>query len=60
MSGLAMVGAGLLLQHVQTTWRLFTAAPEILMLVPTLLGLKGNLEMTLASRISTLVHTFLT
>lgn len=27
--------------------------PETLILVPALLGLKGNLEMTLASRLST-------
>lgn len=27
--------------------------PEIIILVPSLLGLKGNLEMTLASRLST-------
>lgn len=27
--------------------------PEVFILVPALLGLKGNLEMTLASRLST-------
>lgn len=27
--------------------------PEIIILIPSLLGLKGNLEMTLASRLST-------
>ena len=30
--------------------------PETFILVPALLGLKGNLEMTLASRLSTLVR----
>ena len=29
--------------------------PEVYILVPALLGLKGNLEMTLASRLSTAV-----
>lgn len=30
---------------------------EVFILVPALLGLKGNLEMTLASRLSTAVST---
>lgn len=34
-------------------WRVFIEVPEIIVLVPALLGLKGNLEMTLASRLST-------
>ena len=33
----------------------FKQIPEIYILVPSLLGLKGNLEMTLASRLSTQV-----
>jgi len=33
----------------------FLNIPEIFILVPALLGLKGNLEMTLASRLSTYV-----
>jgi solute carrier family 41 len=49
-----MVLAGLLLNLVQH-WQLFTEVPEVFILVPALLGLKGNLEMTLASRLSTLV-----
>lgn len=49
-----MVFAGLVLSIV-VTWPLFEEVPEILILVPALLGLKGNLEMTLASRLSTLV-----
>lgn len=34
-------------------WRVFREVPEFLILVTPLLGLKGNLEMTLASRLST-------
>lgn len=34
-------------------WKVFIEVPEIIVLVPALLGLKGNLEMTLASRLST-------
>jgi len=47
-----MVLAGLLLDHVQH-WDVFRACKELFILVPALLGLKGNLEMTLASRLST-------
>lgn len=41
------------LQH----WPVFTNVSEVVILVPPLLGLKGNLEMTLASRLSTQVGT---
>ncbi|KAF4533461.1 hypothetical protein B566_EDAN001188 [Ephemera danica] len=34
-------------------WEVFEEVNEIVILVPALLGLKGNLEMTLASRLST-------
>ncbi len=51
-----MVLAGLLLSRVQH-WPVFAAHPELFTLVPALLGLKGNLEMTLASRLSTLANT---
>lgn len=34
-------------------WAVFVDITEIMILVPALLGLKGNLEMTLASRLST-------
>lgn len=34
-------------------WPVFENVTEIVILVPALLGLKGNLEMTLASRLST-------
>jgi solute carrier family 41 len=47
-----MVFAGLVLNSVQH-WPVFKAFPELFILVPALLGLKGNLEMTLASRLST-------
>ncbi|KAL1244362.1 Solute carrier family 41 member [Trichinella spiralis] len=49
------VGAGLVLDYVQH-WMVFTKIPEMFILVPALLGLKGNLEMTLASRLSTMAN----
>lgn len=49
-----MVGAGMVLDKVQH-WMVFKEINELFILVPALLGLKGNLEMTLASRLSTLV-----
>ncbi|EDV28967.1 uncharacterized protein TRIADDRAFT_19963 [Trichoplax adhaerens] len=52
IAGLGTVCAGLLLDVVQH-WRVFVQVPEIFIMVPALLGLKGNLEMTLASRLST-------
>ena len=54
VAGLGMVGAGLVLDIVQH-WKVFETVNEIFILVPALLGLKGNLEMTLASRLSTQV-----
>lgn len=52
IAGFGMVGAGLVLDVVQH-WVVFEEITEIVILVPALLGLKGNLEMTLASRLST-------
>ena len=52
MAGCGMVGAGLLLDYVQE-WPAFVNVSEIIIVVPPLLGLKGNLEMTLAARLST-------
>ncbi|KAL7297998.1 hypothetical protein TKK_0009008 [Trichogramma kaykai] len=52
IAGLGMVGAGLVLDAVQY-WNVFLQVKELMILVPALLGLKGNLEMTLASRLST-------
>ena len=51
VAGLGMVGAGLVLDEV-VVWPVFTEVGVTIM-VPALLGLKGNLEMTLASRLST-------
>ncbi|VDK41777.1 unnamed protein product [Anisakis simplex] len=55
VAGFGMVLAGLVLDAVQH-WQLFVQVPETFILVPALLGLKGNLEMTLASRLSTLAN----
>ena len=52
IAGMGMVGAGLVLDVVQH-WKVFQVVSELFILVPALLGLKGNLEMTLASRLST-------
>lgn len=54
IAGFGMVAAGILFDAVQK-WPLYDNLPEIIVLVPALLGLKGNLEMTLASRLSTQV-----
>jgi len=51
-AGIGMVLAGLLFDKVQH-WDVFEEIHELFILVPPLLGLKGNLEMTLASRLST-------
>ncbi|CAG2053076.1 unnamed protein product [Timema podura] len=39
--------------YVPQHWPVFQVVSEVFILVPALLGLKGNLEMTLASRLST-------
>lgn len=52
LAGFGMVAASLLLDLVQH-WSVYQNIPEVYILVPALLGLKGNLEMTLASRLST-------
>eukprot|EP00425_Heterocapsa_triquetra_P025633 CAMPEP_0195112446 /NCGR_PEP_ID=MMETSP0448-20130528/99130_1 /TAXON_ID=66468 /ORGANISM="Heterocapsa triquestra, Strain CCMP 448" /LENGTH=501 /DNA_ID=CAMNT_0040149297 /DNA_START=4 /DNA_END=1509 /DNA_ORIENTATION=+ len=52
VAGLGMVAAGILLSKVKN-WDVFVEVRELMILVPALLGLKGNLEMTLASRLST-------
>ncbi|CAN7939924.1 unnamed protein product, partial [Ixodes hexagonus] len=53
LAGLGMVAAGVLLNQVKD-WRVFLEVPELMVMVPPLLGLKGNLEMTLACRIPVL------
>jgi solute carrier family 41 len=52
IGGFGTVGAGLVLDYVQH-WEVFKKVSQVFILVPALLGLKGNLEMTLASRLST-------
>ena len=52
IAGLGMVFAGLLLDEVQH-WEVFQGVSQLFIIVPPLLGLKGNLEMTLAARLST-------
>ncbi|XP_053201282.1 solute carrier family 41 member 2-like isoform X2 [Panonychus citri] len=52
LSGFGNVGAGLILDVVQH-WSVFKTINELIILVPSLLGLKGNLEMTMAARLST-------
>jgi len=52
MAGCGMVSAGFVLDMVEE-WPAFKNVPEIIIIVPPLLGLKGNLEMTLAARMST-------
>ncbi|XP_078517849.1 solute carrier family 41 member 3 isoform X1 [Lissotriton helveticus] len=56
LAGLGMVMAGMVLDSVQH-WDVFKKITEVFILVPALVGLKGNLEMTLASRLSTAANT---
>ncbi|XP_008841363.1 solute carrier family 41 member 2 isoform X2 [Nannospalax galili] len=55
LAGFGTVSAGMVLDIVQH-WEVFKNVTEVFILVPALLGLKGNLEMTLASRLSTAVN----
>ncbi|XP_058422467.1 solute carrier family 41 member 3 isoform X3 [Diceros bicornis minor] len=55
-AGLGLSGAGILLSYFQH-WPVFLEVKDLLTLVPPLVGLKGNLEMTLASRLSTAANT---
>uniref|UniRef100_A0A914ENJ4 SLC41A/MgtE integral membrane domain-containing protein n=1 Tax=Acrobeloides nanus TaxID=290746 RepID=A0A914ENJ4_9BILA len=52
LAGLGMACAGLLFDRA-SKWSFLTEMKEALVLIPPLLGLKGNLEMTLASRLAT-------
>ncbi|KAF3854569.1 hypothetical protein F7725_022624 [Dissostichus mawsoni] len=54
LAGLGTICAGMLLEVVQS-WDVFQEITELFILVPAVLGMKGNLEMTLASRLSTAV-----
>ncbi|XP_055725621.1 solute carrier family 41 member 3-like isoform X2 [Salvelinus fontinalis] len=56
VAGLGMVAAGIVMDLVQH-WEVFREITEVFILVPALVGLKGNLEMTLASRLSTAANT---
>ncbi len=49
IAGFGMVGAGVVFDTVQH-WDFYKNVKAIFTLIPALLGLKGNLEMTLASR----------
>uniref|UniRef100_UPI00358F5137 solute carrier family 41 member 1-like n=1 Tax=Myxine glutinosa TaxID=7769 RepID=UPI00358F5137 len=51
-AALGTAWAGIALERVQH-WKVFRVITELFILVPPLLGLKGNLEMTLAARFST-------
>ncbi|KAJ8912441.1 hypothetical protein NQ315_006108 [Exocentrus adspersus] len=52
IAGLGTIGAGIVLGNV-TQYKVFKEVKSLLILVPALLGLKGNLDMCLASRLST-------
>lgn len=55
MSAIGNLGAGLILDRIQY-WKVFLTIPQLIALVPALLGLKGNVEMTLSSRLTTQAH----
>ncbi|KAJ8265666.1 hypothetical protein COCON_G00147650 [Conger conger] len=56
LAGLGLVAAGIVMDTAQH-WEVFKKITEVFILVPALVGLKGNLEMTLASRLSTAANT---
>lgn len=53
LAGFGNMAAGLVLNKV-AQWRSFQKVPIFFVLLPSFVGLKGNIEMTLASRLSTL------
>ncbi|KAL1430220.1 hypothetical protein MTO96_015285 [Rhipicephalus appendiculatus] len=55
LAGMGSVAASLLLDHVKD-WPVYSAYRELFVLIPPLLGLNGNLEMTLVARMSTQVR----
>ncbi|XP_038626980.1 solute carrier family 41 member 3 isoform X3 [Tachyglossus aculeatus] len=57
VAGLGLTLAGITLESFQQNWKVFKQIEEIITLIPALVGLKGNLEMTLASRLSTAANT---
>ncbi|XP_038579707.1 solute carrier family 41 member 1-like isoform X1 [Micropterus salmoides] len=56
LAGMGMVMAGMVLDSVKH-WEVFMVITEFFIMVPALVGLKGNLEMTLAARLSTASNT---
>lgn len=52
LAGLGNIAASYWFANV-TQWKVFQHIPQLIILVTPLLGLKGNVEMTLASRLST-------
>jgi len=56
LCGFGNLAAGQLLDYCQKL-EVFRNISELFILVPSLMGLKGNLEMTMASRLSTAVST---
>ncbi|XP_011302542.1 solute carrier family 41 member 1 [Fopius arisanus] len=52
IAGVGTIGAGLVLGTVEK-WEVFSKVSQLFILVPSLLGLKGNLDMCLASRLCT-------
>jgi len=52
---ISVIGLGISgwLLDVVMSWKVYKSIPELIVLVPILLNLKGNLEMNLASRLST-------
>ena len=52
IAGIGSVGAGIVLNNVQK-WPAFVAIPQLIIMIPSFLGLIGNIETTLASRLST-------
>lgn len=52
--GLGNLMAGILLHNIES-YEVFKEIPQLYIAIPCLMGLKGNLEMTMASRLSTAV-----
>lgn len=52
IAGIGACFTGLIFDHVQD-WEVFAQIDELFIIMPALLGLKGNLQLTLASRLST-------
>lgn len=52
IAGVGTIGAGVILGIVEA-WDVFRTIPQLFIVVPALLGLKGNLDMTLAARLCT-------